>query len=194
MTEDQKSRIQSKAEQKQKDKAAAEAEVKARKRMLGNIIFVGQLYRFGVLIEAVMHSCIKQLLEEVGVCVEIAVDLQFPHSVVSFSQTEHPRPEDVECLCKLLTTVGRPMDNSKREIKRADGSTIKTSDMMEVYFRRIETLIKSKALDARHSFMLQDLVDLRKDSWVERRKVRTSKVESFNLISGDQLPLFSRAV
>lgn len=85
-------------------------------------------------------------------------------------QTEHPRPEDVECLCKLLTTVGRPMDASTREIKRPDGTTIKTTDMMEVYFRRIETLIKSDKLDARHSFMLQDLVDLRKDHWVQRRK------------------------
>lgn len=85
-------------------------------------------------------------------------------------QTEHPRPEDVECLCKLLTTVGRPMDASTREIKRPDGTTIKTTAMMEVYFRRIETLIKSDKLDARHSFMLQDLVELRKDNWVQRRK------------------------
>lgn len=64
------------------------------------------------------------------------------------------------------------MDASKREIKRQDGTTIKTSEMMEVYFRRIETLIKSDALDSRHSFMLQDLVDLRNENWVERRKVK----------------------
>lgn len=62
------------------------------------------------------------------------------------------------------------MDASTREIKRPDGTTIKTTDMMEVYFRRIETLIKSDKLDARHSFMLQDLVELRKDNWVQRRK------------------------
>ena len=43
--------------------------------MLGNIIFVGQLYRFGVLIEAVMHSCIKQLLEEVSVHAECNHDI-----------------------------------------------------------------------------------------------------------------------
>ena len=54
------------AEEKRLDREAANAEVKARKRMLGNIIFVGQLYRFGVLTETVMHSCIKQLLEEVS--------------------------------------------------------------------------------------------------------------------------------
>lgn len=65
MTEEDRSRIESKAEKKRLDKVAADAELVARKRMLGNIIFVGQLYRFGVLIEAVMHTCIKQLLEEV---------------------------------------------------------------------------------------------------------------------------------
>lgn len=65
MTDEDRSRMEGKAEKMRLEKAAADAEVKARKRMLGNIIFVGQLYRFGVLIEAVMHSCIKQLLEEV---------------------------------------------------------------------------------------------------------------------------------
>lgn len=68
MTDEDRSRIEGKAEKMRLEKAAADAEVKARKRMLGNIIFVGQLYRFGVLIEAVMHSCIKQLLEEVRHC------------------------------------------------------------------------------------------------------------------------------
>jgi len=53
------------ADAKRREKEEAEAEVKARKRMLGNIIFVGQLYRFGSLTETVMHSCIQQLLEEV---------------------------------------------------------------------------------------------------------------------------------
>ena len=54
------------ADAKRREKEEAEAEVKARKRMLGNIIFVGQLYRFGSLTETVMHSCIQQLLEEVS--------------------------------------------------------------------------------------------------------------------------------
>ncbi len=80
MTDEDRSRIEGKAEKLQLEKAAADAEVKARKRMLGNIIFVGQLYRFGVLIEAVMHSCIKQLLEEVRNCFYFIVSLS---SVIS---------------------------------------------------------------------------------------------------------------
>lgn len=171
MTDEDRSRIEGKAEKMRLEKAAADAEVKARKRMLGNIIFVGQLYRFGVLIEAVMHSCIKQLLEEVRHCSYYFLSFLENLSInLNCLQTEHPRPEDIECLCKLLATVGRPMDASKREIKRPDGTTIKTSDMMEVYFRRIESLMKSNVLDARHRFMLKDLNDLRKQNWIERRK------------------------
>jgi translation initiation factor 4G len=65
ITDEQRQEREAAKEAKRMDKAAAEAEVAARKRMLGNIIFVGQLYRFGVLTEFVMHSCIRQLLEEV---------------------------------------------------------------------------------------------------------------------------------
>ena len=53
------------AEQRKAEREAAKREVEARKRMLGNIIFVGQLYCRGVLTEKVMHSCIQQLLDEV---------------------------------------------------------------------------------------------------------------------------------
>ena len=57
------------AEAKRQDREAAAREVAARKRMLGNIIFVGNLYRFGVLTESVMRNCIEHLLQEVrGLC------------------------------------------------------------------------------------------------------------------------------
>lgn len=40
-----------------------------------------------------MHGCMAQLLKEEG----------------------NPRAEDVECLCKLLSTVGQLLDRSTRE-------------------------------------------------------------------------------
>lgn len=67
------------------------------------------------------------------------------------------------------------MDSSTRGLKQpADENgkvtEILTKDLMEVYFNRIADLTKNEALDARHRFMLHDLIDLRKNSWVERRK------------------------
>ncbi|KDD72593.1 hypothetical protein H632_c3149p0, partial [Helicosporidium sp. ATCC 50920] len=133
--------------------AAAAAEVQARKRMLGNIIFVGQLYRQGVLTEKVMHSCIQQLLDE----------------------TENPRPEDVECLAKLVTTVGKPLDLSNKVHQLGEQQTATTQELMDMYFKRIGELSKSSALDSRHKFMLRDLVDLRSNSWVQRQKAEGPK-------------------
>ena len=143
----------SKATDKAREEAAqVQAEVKARKRMLGNIIFVGQLYRMGVLTEQIMHECIKQLIQEF----------------------DNPRPEDMECLCKLLTTVGRPMDLSTKIYKQYDERkevvfTRPTREMMGFYFDRIQQLSVNDKLDQRHRFMLKDLVDLRDSKWSPRQ-------------------------
>jgi translation initiation factor 4G len=91
-------------------------------------------------------------------------------------QTENPRPEDIECLCQLLTTVGQPMDASQKAVKQFndEGNLIgshQTNELMAVYFKRIDDLTKNEALDSRHRFMLHDLIDLRRNNWVLRRKV-----------------------
>ena len=47
----------------------AEEERKARKRMLGNIQFIGHLYKSKLLTEKIMHSCIIALLQvRTGFC------------------------------------------------------------------------------------------------------------------------------
>lgn len=48
-------------EARREERRKAAAELQARKRMLGNIVFVGQLFKKGVLTETVMHTCIKQV-------------------------------------------------------------------------------------------------------------------------------------
>ena len=70
-------------------KAALElANLRARKRMLGNILFIGHLFRQGMLIESIMHVCCQTLLKNI----------------------ESPDPEDIEALCQLLTTIGGKLD------------------------------------------------------------------------------------
>eukprot|EP00951_Prasinocladus_malaysianus_P031363 scaffold300056_cov49-Prasinocladus_malaysianus.AAC.2 len=112
----------------------------ARRRMLGNIQFIGQLYKKKMLTERIMHECIVKLLGEVA----------------------SPEPEDVECLCKLMTTIGQQIDVPK------------SKSHMEIYFKRIGQLAQNKTLESRLRFMLQDVVDLRRNGWVERRKVHTN--------------------
>ncbi|KAF5835829.1 kinase-like domain-containing protein [Dunaliella salina] len=65
-------------------RAAADKELIARRRMLGNIQFIGFLYKNQLISEGILHTCITQLLKE----------------------DKNPQPEDVEYLCKLMSTVG----------------------------------------------------------------------------------------
>lgn len=68
-----------------------------------------------------MHECIKKLLGNV----------------------DNPEEEEIESLCKLLTTVGQALDTSK-----ARGH-------MDVYFSTMKELAKSNNVANRMQFMLQ---------------------------------------
>ena len=49
--------------------------------------------------------------------------------------------------------------------------SLNTICFSQMYFQRISLLSQNKALDSRHRFMLQDLIELRRNNWVLRRKV-----------------------
>jgi translation initiation factor 4G len=59
-------------------------------------------------------------------------------------QVENPKAEDVECLCKLLTTIGAQLDASPKGYEK-----------MGAYFYRLERLATSPKLESRHRFMIQ---------------------------------------
>ncbi|KAK0486264.1 armadillo-type protein [Armillaria novae-zelandiae] len=84
-----------------------------------------------------MHTCAKKLLRNV----------------------ENPKEEEIESLCKLLTTVGQLLDTSKARAH------------MDVYFSRMKELTKSLNVSSRMQFMLQDILELREREWVSRNAV-----------------------
>jgi translation initiation factor 4G len=64
------------------------AESTARRRSLGNIRFIGELFKLKMLTEGIMHDCVLRLLRS--------------------------RDEDsLECLCGLLKTIGSDLDHAK---------------------------------------------------------------------------------
>jgi len=87
--------------------------VQARQRALGNIQFIGHLYRKKMLTEKIMHECIKKLLADVAA----------------------PKQEDLECLAKLMSTVGRQLDNPNAK------------NHMDAYFQRVSMLSKNMSLE-----------------------------------------------
>jgi len=56
---------------------------------------------------------------------------------------EKPEEEEIESLCKLLTTVGQILD------------TIKARAHMDVYFSRMKELTRSGNVSSRMQYMLQ---------------------------------------
>ena len=97
------------------------AAAKAKRRGLGLIRFIGELFKLQMLTERIMHECIKKLLGNV----------------------ENPEEEEIESLCKLLTTVGSLLDTPKARAH------------LDVYFSRMRELTKNKNVNARMVFMLQ---------------------------------------
>ncbi|XP_063767487.1 eukaryotic translation initiation factor 4 gamma 3 isoform X6 [Eleginops maclovinus] len=109
-----------------------EAKDKARRRSIGNIRFIGELFKLKMLTEAIMHDCVVKLLKN------------------------HDE-ESLECLCRLLTTIGKDLDFEKAKPR------------MDQYFNQMEKIVKERKTSSRIRFMLQDIIDLRLHNWVSRR-------------------------
>lgn len=74
------------------EKADIELELsKIKSRALGNVQFIGELFKRQILTEGIMHECIVKLLR--------AAD-----------------QESLEALCKLLRTVGKDLDHEKAQV------------------------------------------------------------------------------
>ncbi|EMS64816.1 Eukaryotic translation initiation factor 4G [Triticum urartu] len=122
---------------KQTKEEREEKRVKARRRMLGNIRLIGELYKKRMLTERIMHECIKKLL----------------------GNYQNPDEENIEALCKLMSTIGEMIDHPKAK------------EHMDAYFDRMRNLSTSQLISSRVRFLLRDSIDLRKNKWQQRRKV-----------------------
>ena len=67
--------------------------------MLGNIKFIGELYKNDILVEPVMYECISRLLDQ---------------------DSKVPDEEQTEALCDLLINIGKILDTNKTK-KRMNG-------------------------------------------------------------------------
>ncbi|XP_053267682.1 LOW QUALITY PROTEIN: eukaryotic translation initiation factor 4 gamma 3-like [Pleuronectes platessa] len=98
----------------------------------GNIKFIGELFKLKMLTEAIMHDCVVKLLGN------------------------HDE-DSLECLCRLLTTIGKDFD------------LVKAKPRMDHYFKQMEKITREGKTPSRTRFMLQDTIDLRLHKWVSRR-------------------------
>lgn len=107
---------------------------KAKRRGLGLVRFIGELFKFSMLTEKIMHLCIQKML----------------------SNATTPEEEEIESLCKLLTTVGKLLDEGKAR------------NYVDVYFERMNSMMSHASMTPRMKFMLQDVIELRQSNWKPR--------------------------
>ncbi|XP_024987389.1 eukaryotic translation initiation factor 4G-like isoform X3 [Cynara cardunculus var. scolymus] len=139
--EQEANRTEEEGEVKQTEGQREEKRLKARRRMLGNIRLIGELYKKRMLTGRIMHECITKLL----------------------GQYQNPDEEDLEALCKLMSTIGEMIDHPKAK------------EHMDAYFDMMFKLSNNMKLSSRVRFMLKDAIDLRKNKWQQRRKVEGPK-------------------
>merc|ERR1719210_3145945 len=120
-------------------------EMKMRKRSLGNIRFIGELYKLGMLTAGIMHECVRKLLNS------------------------NPSDEEsLECLCRLLTTVGQNLE--KETSDRLSKGPIQGLCDLTSYFKEMKRFVDEKKTSARVRFLMQDVIELRQNGWKKRRE------------------------
>lgn len=116
-----------------------EDELRVRRRAVGTVRFIGELFKHGQLTANIMHSCITLLIEK---------------EVKDYDE------ETLECLCKLLTTIGSKMEKENNQD-------------LSGYFDKMGDIVKHRdqyKISSRIRFMIQDVIDLRRNGWQPRRQ------------------------
>ena len=145
-------------ERKEKGDELEFRRLKIKKQMLGNIKFIGQLFKKDLLKEKIMRYCIGSLLKLKQVETSKSKNPEYKDS-----GDMDMDDEDHEALCNLFATIGKTID------------TKAAADFMNVCFTKFEELGECKKLDSRSRFMYKDLLDLRQNGWIPRRKEEKAK-------------------
>ncbi|XP_044267926.1 eukaryotic translation initiation factor 4 gamma 1-like isoform X3 [Tribolium madens] len=104
-----------------------------RMKSVGNIRFIGELFKQQMLTVNIMLRCLDNLLE-------------------------NGDEESLECLCKLLTTIGKELESKEIDLNKI--------------FNAMKDIVDKKQgkVSSRVRFMLQDVIDLRRSKWIPRRQ------------------------
>jgi translation initiation factor 4G len=116
-----------------------EEDYKLRKRAVGTMKFIGELYNQVLLTNKIMRSCMNILLDD-----DVISELS------------------LECLCKLLTTIGLKMEIQDEYRENLDDYTTRLNEIIEK---------KTPKINKRIQFMIMDVLDLKKNGWQPRRPV-----------------------
>ena len=115
-------------------------EMGVKKRMMGNIRFIGELCKRKMIRTSTMHQCIQNLLD--------------------VKEGQKVDGGNVELVCKLLTSIGQKLDQ--------DVSSSEDTNIVNSYYSRLATLRNSKSIYSRIKFSIDEVIELRRNNWVAR--------------------------
>ncbi|XP_040569175.1 eukaryotic translation initiation factor 4 gamma 2 [Lepeophtheirus salmonis] len=118
----------------------------AKRKMLGNVKFIGELGKVEMLHDSTLLKCIERLV------------------VGKKKQSISDQAEDLECLCHLLKTCGKILDTNKAK------------GIMDQCFVRLATILESGRMPTRIRFLIQDVIEMRNNNWVPRKIGQTPDV------------------
>jgi len=177
-----------------------EVELQYRRRTLGNIRFIGELFKLGILRGVIMHECVSRLLNPTRAPITNGA-----HPAPNGTANGTPNGTHASVPKDTATTNGTPNGTSKETPNgTANGTPNDTAPLpseedlealckllqtigkrldtpgpdrqrVDRYFTTIAALSRNHDLPSRNRFMLLDLIDLRKNDWVPRRVVNGPK-------------------
>lgn len=114
--------------------------MKIKRHMLGNIKFIGELFKQDLVTDRILRRCIKHLMPNI-----------------------RADEESMENLCKLLETSGKKLDNdiNKKNISREVNELKKCFILMNNISQR-------DGLSLRIKFLITDILELRERNWKPR--------------------------
>lgn len=116
----------------------------AKQKILGNVKFIGELFKLGMLNDAIIHNMLEQLLDKKSRTYPSLED----------------RCSDMECLSQIFKTCGKQLD------------TDKSKNLIDQYFDIMEHKSNSHKYPPRIRFLLRDVIELRGDGWTPRKIAR----------------------
>ena len=116
-----------------------EKEIKFKKRFVGIVVFMGELYNVDMVTSKPVMGMIKTLLP--------TMDLENP-----------PTYEEIEYVSNLLTTSGKKLDQNSE--------TKKDLDKIFIFFKK---LVDDKKLASRSYVLVKNIIELRDKKWITKK-------------------------
>jgi len=118
------------------------AKIKVKKILMGTMKYIGELYLSHLLPSKIVRVCLKRLVAPTAA---------------------KPTEDDIEGACTLLATVGKMLDEDEASGNRNE---------LNKFYAKLSSVSRTGKYSVRIKMLIQNLVSVRKKSWVDGHKTK----------------------